>query len=312
MNKQRMMARPTQQTRKSRRPLAALLTIVAVTALVAAVGVSGILAGGPNGNPGSSLVAAIPTPSSAVADPTVILPEPSDPPSRRPARTADISPTLKPTGGGPRPTKTPDPTPPASRAPTDDGAPTSPADFDLEGQSIDIGFPLLPDTRYHYRDNFLEAREGAPADYNHARANDEGLTHRLHDGTDIYASEGEPLVATFSGTVIDAASRWQPWEPDRYGNTIVIVSDEPGTAGYMSMYVHCDRVWVEPGTHVSRGQVVGTLGRTGNAETQSVRAHLHFELRAPFLLDWSPIGESRAIDAFNPYPSLVAADLKRS
>ena len=305
MKKQRMMARPIEPARKSGRLMAGVLAIVAVIALVGAVGVSGILAGGSNGSPPSSLVAAIPTPGS-IPDASVAPVEPSDAPSRRPAKTPGTAPTLEPTGGGPKPSKTP------VQTPTDGGAPTSPADFDLEGQGIDIGFPLRSDTRYHYRDNFLEAREGAPDDYNHARVNDEGLTHRLHDGIDIYASEGEPLVATFSGTVIDAASRWQPWEPDRYGKTIVIVSDEPGTAGYTSIYVHCDRVWVEPGTHVSRGQVVGTLGRTGNAETQSVRAHLHFELRAPFLLDWSPTGEIRAIDAFNPYPSLVAADPKRS
>lgn len=309
MKKQRMMARPIAPTRKSRRPLAALLAIVAVIASVGAVGVSGILAGGPSGKPGASLVAANSTPGS-VPDATFAPAEPSDAPSRRPARTPDTSPTLEPTGGGPKPAKTP--VPAASRAPTDGGAPTSPAEFDLEGQGIDIAFPLRADTRYHYRDNFLETREGAPDDYNHARVNDEGLTHRLHDGIDVYASEGEPLVATFSGTVIDAGSRWQPWEPDRYGNTIVIVSDEPGTVGYMSIYVHCDRVWVEPGTHVARGQIVGTLGRTGNAETQSIRAHLHFELRAPFLLDWSPMGEGRALDAFNPYPSLVVADPKRS
>ena len=63
---------------------------------------------------------------------------------------------------------------------------------------------------------------------------------------------------------------------------------------------------------MTRGQVVGTVGRTGNAEDESVDAHLHFELRAPFLLDWSPLGEDRTIDAFNPYPSLVAADPKRT
>ena len=48
------------------------------------------------------------------------------------------------------------------------------------------------------------------------------------------------------------------------------------------------------------------------ADDESVRTHLHFELRAPFLLDWSPLGEARTIDAFNPYPSLMAADPKRT
>ena len=145
-----------------------------------------------------------------------------------------------------------------------------------------------------------------------ARMGKDGSAHRLHDGIDIYAAEGEPLIAPFSGHVIDPSTRWQPWERDRYGETVVIESDEPMSEGYLAMFVHMARVWVEPGTHVTRGQVVGTVGRTGNADDESVRTHLHFELRAPFLLDWAPLGEDRTIDAFNPYPSLVAADPKHT
>jgi len=89
----------------------------------------------------------------------------------------------------------------------------------------------------------------------------------------------------------------------------VIQSDEPATVGYAAILVHLANVWVDIGQHVTRGQVIGSLGRTGDA--QNVQPQLHFELRAPFLIDWSPIGEDRLVDAFNPYPSLVAADPKR-
>ena len=114
------------------------------------------------------------------------------------------------------------------------------------------------------------------------------------------------MLAPFDGTIIDPATRWTPWEPDRYGLTVVVESDEPGTAGYMAVLVHLDADWVDIGQHVTRGQVVGVLGKTGNAE--EVRPQLHFELRAPFLIDWSAIGEDRQVDAFNPYQSLMAAD----
>lgn len=191
-------------------------------------------------------------------------------------------------------------------------APQTAAEFDLNGQVVEIGFPLLPESRYHYRDNFLEVRDGPPDDYNHARINHEGILVRLHDGTDIYAQEGEPLVAPFSGLVIDPVTRWQPWEPSRYGGTVVIVSDEPTSMGYVSLFAHMDRVWVAPGTRVSRGQVVGTVGRTGNLEGQELPTHVHFELRAPFLLDWSLLGEDRLIDAFDAYPSLERADPNRN
>jgi len=176
---------------------------------------------------------------------------------------------------------------------------------------IPIGFPLLQQTRYHYRNNFLDAREGAPDSYNHERLHKDGTLVRAHDGTDIYADQGQPLVAVFSGTVVDPRSRWRPWEPDRYGKTIALVSDDPRTDGYIALYVHASHVWVSVGDHVERGQILGTVGRTGHADGTNVPSHLHFELRAPLLIDWAPVGEDRRIDAFNPFASLVAADPKR-
>lgn len=305
--KRRVMARPNQPSGEPRWRQAGGVAVVLALVVIGLIAVAGILAGGPAATPTSSLrVAGAPSPgSSPPAGPSESLDN---------ATTASVS---EPPGSR-EPSPTPDPT-----APTDSpgpqstptlpgGAPTSPADFDLEGQQISIGFPLRPDSRYQYRDNFLEIRDGAPDDYNHARAHEDGSATRLHDGTDIYAAHGQPLIAPFDGMVIEARTRWQPWEPARYGNTVVIVSDEPISVGYLALFVHMDEVWVDPGTHVTRGQVVGTVGSTGNAETQSVRPHLHFELRAPFLLDWSPLGEDRAVDAFNPYPSLVGADPKRT
>src|SRR5699024_10315728 len=81
------------------------------------------------------------------------------------------------------------------------------------------------------------------------------------------------------------AIRGTPWEPDRYGFTVVVDSDEPTSPGYTAVLVHLDKVWVDIGQHVMRGQVIGVLGRTGNAE--DVAPQLHFELRAPFEIDWS-------------------------
>jgi murein DD-endopeptidase MepM/ murein hydrolase activator NlpD len=310
-SKTRMMARPiNQRRRRSQAGLrgrdVAMLSVIGLVAVIGLLAYSGVLAGGasPASAPPTRLVAAVPTPtvrtggsggagSSATqtsrSEQTSTAAQPSSPTSLSPAPTAD------PTSGASLP-----------------DAPTNPADFDLVAQAIDIGFPLRPNTRYHYRNNFLDPRQGQPDAYNHIRVGADGEVHRLHDGIDIYAAQGEPLVATFNGTVIDPRTRWPPWEPNRYGKTVAIVSGEPATNGYVAIYVHADRVWVEPGTHVTRGQVVGTLGRTGNAETQSVHSHLHFELRAPFLLDWSSFGEDRAVDAFNPYPSLMATDPKRT
>lgn len=304
----RVMARPILPPRQPRWRQAGAVAAALVLVVIGLIAVSGILANGPGATPTSSLrVAGGPAPgSSTLAGPTGSPDDATAAPASVPPGSRQPSPTPEPTAS---PTNIPSSQPTPTVA---GGAPRSPQEFDLEGQQISIGFPLRPDSRYRYRDNFLEAREGSPDDYNHARTHDDGTATRLHDGTDIYAQQGEPLISPFDGMVIDARTRWQPWEPARYGNTVVIVSDEPSSVGYVALFVHMDEVWVEPGTHVTRGQVVGTVGRTGNAEMQSVNTHLHFELRAPFLLDWSALGENRAVDAFNPYPSLVAADPKRT
>ena len=189
------------------------------------------------------------------------------------------------------------------------GAPRSAGGFNLRRQVIEIGFPLRRQTRYHYRDNYHDGRDGPPTDYNHARFDRDGELIRLHDGIDIYAHEGEPVVAPFTGVVIDPAERWAPWEPERYGRTVAILSREPASSGYVAILVHLDQHWVEIGQQIARGQVVGVLGATGNAEGGD--PHLHFELRAPFLIDWSPVGEERLVDAFNPFPSLRRADPRR-
>lgn len=194
----------------------------------------------------------------------------------------------------------------ASPPPAASGAPQSAADFDLQNQVIPIQFPLRADTVYHYRDNWYEKRSGPPDPYNHAKPGADGELIRLHDGIDLYAPEGEPVLAPFDGVVIDPATKWTPWQPDRYGLTAVIESQEPTSPGYTAILVHLDKVWVDVGQRVSRGQVIGALGRTGDA--QAVRPQLHFELRAPFVIDWTPLGEPREVDAFNPYPSLTAAD----
>ena len=282
------------------RPRAGSLGIV-VVGLIIVVGLVGalvMLAGQSRPSAGSTQSPAVSAPASVSATPT-----------RRPASEA---PEPAPSATQHPPTSSPPiitpPTTPPSPSPTvpASAAPTSAADFDLNGQVIDIGFPLRADSKYHYRDNWLEPRAGPPNAYNHAKVNAKGELVRLHDGIDIYAPEGVPVLAPFDGTIIDPATRWSPWEPDRYGLTVVVESDEPGTAGYLAVLVHLDADWVEIGQHVTRGQVVGVLGKTGNAE--EVRPQLHFELRAPFLIDWSAIGEDRQVDAFNPYQSLVAVD----
>ena len=275
------------------------LALIVVAGLA---GASALLARPSNTTPRGSSPAVAGLPSTGPS--ASLTPSATARPTQRPPATPRPEATPR-----PQPTATPRPSPGSTASVGRPRAPRGPAEFDLVGQVIDIAFPLRPETEYRYRDNFLDRRAGPPDPYNHARVTEDGRLVRLHDGIDIYGPEGEPVVAPFSGRVIDPSARWTPWEPDRYGLTVVIESTEPQTEGYTTVLVHLAKVWVDVGQRVSRGQVIGVLGRSGNAE--DVRPQLHFELRAPFEIDWSPIGEERLVDAFDPYPSLVEADPHR-
>ena len=60
------------------------------------------------------------------------------------------------------------------------------------------------------------------------------------------------------------------WE-QFYGRVVKLEHDE----GFMTVYAHNLRNFVDAGDAVEAGQVIATVGRTGRASTY----HLHFEIR---------------------------------
>jgi murein DD-endopeptidase MepM/ murein hydrolase activator NlpD len=88
---------------------------------------------------------------------------------------------------------------------------------------------------------------------------------RLHAGIDIAAPEGTPIRAADSGSVVLAA-----WTGG-YGNYTCI--SHGGSVS--TCYGHQSRFGTSAGASVSKGQVIGYVGNTGN----SFGAHLHFEVR---------------------------------
>ena len=89
--------------------------------------------------------------------------------------------------------------------------------------------------------------------------------HHWHSGIDLAAARGAPVMATLPGvaTVVISATG--------YGLHVII--DHGG--GLSSLYGHLDTVTVVTGDHVDAGEVIGTVGATGNA----TGPHLHFEMR---------------------------------
>jgi murein DD-endopeptidase MepM/ murein hydrolase activator NlpD len=86
-----------------------------------------------------------------------------------------------------------------------------------------------------------------------------------HSGIDLAAARGTPVMATLPGvaTVIVSATG--------YGLHVIINHG----GGLSSLYGHLDTVIVLSGEYVDAGQVIGTVGSTGNA----TGPHLHFEIR---------------------------------
>jgi len=89
---------------------------------------------------------------------------------------------------------------------------------------------------------------------------------RPHEGIDILAKRGTPVRAAAYGLVLYAGDGMRG-----YGNTVVLDHGEEIT----TLYGHLDRIQVQSGDAVAKGQRIGTVGDTGNATT----THLHFELR---------------------------------
>ncbi|HTU15239.1 MAG TPA: peptidoglycan DD-metalloendopeptidase family protein [Solirubrobacterales bacterium] len=91
---------------------------------------------------------------------------------------------------------------------------------------------------------------------------------RIHEGIDISAAGGTPIKAADSGTVILMQSEA---ESGGYGNYTCV---DHG-AGLTTCYAHQSAFGTSSGASVSRGEVIGYVGNTGN----SFGDHLHFEVR---------------------------------
>lgn len=92
---------------------------------------------------------------------------------------------------------------------------------------------------------------------------------RLHNrnAVDIANSCGTPIVAAADGLVIDrSADTWS----SGYGKYVIIEHLD----GILTRYAHLSSFGSEIGDYVRQGDVIGSMGRTGEA----TGCHLHFEI----------------------------------
>ena len=110
---------------------------------------------------------------------------------------------------------------------------------------------------------------------------------RKHEGVDIFAKKGTPVIAAAAGTVVRV-------NETNLGGKVVWVSDLGSR--HSLYYAHLDKQLVQPGQQVQIGDTLGLVGNTGNA--RSTPAHLHFGI----------YGFGRG--AVDPYPFLYENNKK--
>lgn len=93
-----------------------------------------------------------------------------------------------------------------------------------------------------------------------------------HNGIDIGAPIGTEIISSEDGTVINAGNQDLYCKGAAYGKFIVIKH----TNGLTTLYGHMSRTLFSTGQKVSRGQVIGYVGRTGWA----TGPHLHYTVFA--------------------------------
>lgn len=111
---------------------------------------------------------------------------------------------------------------------------------------------------------------------------------RKHEGQDILAKCGLPLVAALPGVV--TLTRFE----ERAGNYIVIKADDGTSQAYMHLKAAAT---LAKNARVVAGQPIGQVGRTGDASA----CHLHFEL-------WTAPGWYEGGSPVDPLPALRSWD----
>jgi murein DD-endopeptidase MepM/ murein hydrolase activator NlpD/LysM repeat protein len=87
-----------------------------------------------------------------------------------------------------------------------------------------------------------------------------------HRAIDVAAPTGTFVTAADRGVVVRAG-----WNDQGYGNFVVIDHN----IDYVTLYAHLAEVFVKESDVVRQGQVIGSVGSSGN----STGPHLHFEIR---------------------------------
>jgi len=92
---------------------------------------------------------------------------------------------------------------------------------------------------------------------------------RIHQGVDLWAEVSTPVLASRSGIVVAAKQN------RGMGNFVIIQHPH----NIRTIYGHLSKIEVRQNEFVRQGQMIGLVGKTGNANFRDIQPHLHFEVR---------------------------------
>lgn len=160
-----------------------------------------------------------------------------------------------------------------------------------------IIFPVIGAVTYY--DDFGNVRSGG----------------RLHEGNDLMGRKMLPLVAVVDGTIVNVNYPEESWgyavtirdEDDYTYHYLHMNNDTPGTDDGNGDGMNAYAADVKEGNKVVKGQLLGYMGDSGNAETTT--AHLHFEIRQPDRTAYSPYrslqNATKITEPVTDYPKLA-------
>lgn len=168
------------------------------------------------------------------------------------------------------------------------------------GEVVPILFPL--EERVSWTDTFGDPRSGG----------------RTHAGNDLLAPKMTPLLAVVDGKVdwLNLTGKLSSYNNLPYYNILLrgddgndyfyihLNNDTPGTDDGQGGVQYAYAPGLTNGTRVHRGDVIGYVGDSGNAE--DTVSHLHFEIHLGGYVAASA-GQTRTPSAIDPYASLKAA-----
>ncbi|MFH0915347.1 MAG: S-layer homology domain-containing protein [bacterium] len=177
----------------------------------------------------------------------------------------------------------------------------------LEAAAVDPDAPVVPilfplEDRVAWTDTFGAPRSGG----------------RTHAGNDLMAPKMTPLLAVVDGKLdwLNLTGKLSSYNNLPYYNILLrgddgndyfyihLNNDTPGTDDGLGGVQYAYAPGLTNGTHVHRGDIIGYVGDSGNAEDTG--SHLHFEIHLGGYVVAGP-GQTRTPSSIDPYASLKAA-----